>query len=52
MKIHAHTSTDNVTTDTCGDSGEKVSIFECDGIGHYDKKYSYQHVSNSESLAR
>jgi hypothetical protein len=52
MIMCAHTSTDHVTRDIYGDSGEKGNIFECDSIGQCVKKYKYQHVSNSESLPR
>ena len=35
-----------------GDSGGRVSILGGDSIGHYEKRISYVHVSNSEWLVR
>jgi hypothetical protein len=35
-----------------GDSWGKVSILGDDSIGHWEKKSSYEHVSDSEWLPR
>jgi hypothetical protein len=35
-----------------GDLEGKVNIFGGDNIGHFEKKGSYEHVSNSDGLPR
>ena len=50
LKKHLTSLDFSVIGNIQGDSGGKINFFGGDNIGNFEKKSSYEHVSNSERL--